>query len=882
MNNLSKTMRTKAALYTVPALVICAVLVIVYGVNNIFPFGSGSVVFDDMGQTSVPLFTAFWDVLHGDGSALFNWNTGTGVYIGNTMSQFLSPLTPLFFLICPRGMIASSMSFFVMLKLVLMTLSMMFFLDKTFKISSLWKIIFSILYPFSGYVFQLYTNIDWLDIAIFFPLLIVAFKYLTVKGKFLPYVIILALCSARSLYLSYMIFLFLILVGGLYIIMLVPKVKRKSVILNFGIGSVSALLISAAFSLPTYFYLTSSSRYEKTKGFVDLLTTEMSINKAKIGMIIIMAALPIAIIGFMLMRFLEEKRKITFFILALCVLGVQVVFENINLIWHMGSYVLFPMRYAFMFSFVLLAACAFAIERFGKEIFKGKGVLSGIMMAFSVALAGFAAYLVFSGKVFSNVMNSGYKYSTFYDNAKYGFLFFLILALCYFLLLNFGKKRIGIVLMCIVLMLETGIYANRAFTPTIERKREYGIEFIDDCNQINEKTQIETDNMSRIKNTDSSMNSNYPLLLNHSSPSNFTHIIPSSLAQTMKKLGYSTIYTRILDTGGSLLTDAILNYEYTLTQKATDDEAYTFVESIGDYNIYENKFKLPFGFVVNDGVFDDDLLGGNAFEVNNKIYKILSGDSEDIIETKGRNVSRNTDTVEFKIEVEGTKKLYYLNSATGWGSQKIYVNGEVVGVPTMGNIENTSYKATFNNNLIDLGTFSDTNVSVSVKTTNNKALLHNAVVGVMDIQKLADLCKGYDYDSQAVAEGRNLDLTVNSKGNDNHLFLPMVYYSSWACTVNGEKVEPKNTLGSFMAIELDEGVNAVSMKFTPKGLSEGIIISAVSIALLAAYLIFRKYKPLDPESSSLPLRALEGAYIIITAGVFVLLYVVPVFYSLVL
>lgn len=881
MHDKAERKRVKLILYLASGLAAAAILLIVYAINGIYPFGSESVVYDDLVQNSVPVLTAFWDVLHGDASPLFNWNTGAGVSIFHNVTEFFSPFSPLFFLICPRDSITEWMSYFVMLKLVLMSLTMMFFIEKHFRIASVWKIVLSLLYPFSGYVLQLYTNIEWLDIAIFFPLLITALLHLFKKGKILPYILLLALCAARSLYITYMVYLFLIFVGGLYIILIVPKNTRKTSIYNFGLGSVFGLLVSAAISLPSFFYLTTTSRYESTKGFIGILSAENILSNPKLGMVIIMTALPFSVICLMLLKFREEKKSISFIFLSLGTLGLQVFFESINLFWHMGSYVLFPMRYAFMLSFVIIAGCAYALERFGSELFKSNGLKSRLMVILGLAFAGGAAYLFLSGRVYSQVTDSAYKYEAFFDNVFFALIFFILVFACYIILFKFGSKRVGSILICLVFAFETGVSVNRAFSKSLVRASEYNTSFIYDCLNITANTSLKNDNLSRIKNSDSSLNSNYPLVLNHSALSNFTHLIPPQISSAMKSLGYSRVYTRVLDTGGTLLTDALLNCKHTLTTKTLDDDAYTLLETMGEYNIYSDNYTLPFGLVVGEGILNESFLDGNALENNNKIYKLLSGGSEGIFEVLTVPSKTYKNSVSFSVKVEGTKRLYCSNALTDFFSGSFSVNGRIIEIPTLGNSNNMLYKALFNNNLVDLGTFTDETVNVTFVAMNNKADFSSVMVGVMDTAKLDKLCKSYEnYDSNASAIGRTLELDVKSNSDGEYLFLPVVYYDSWACRVNGVKTEPIQVMGSFMAVKLTNGENHVLMKYTPKGLNQGIVISLLSFACLALILIRRRKRALDPESSGLAFKILEKGYIVGIIVLFEVFYVFPIIFTL--
>ncbi len=81
---------------------------------------------------------------------------------------------------------------------------------------------------------------------------------------------------------------------------------------------------------------------------------------------------------------------------------------------------------------------------------------------------------------------------------------------------------------------------------------------------------------------------------------------------------------------------------------------------------------------------------------------------------------------EYHVAVEGNKALYIniadinnidgdANSSRLISSMHIYVNDEPVLIPTLGDVKNTAYFTDYNNNLVYLGCFSDTNVSIRIE-----------------------------------------------------------------------------------------------------------------------------------------------------------------------
>ena len=127
--------------YAFAGLVTVAVLLVIYAINGIYPFGSGSVVCDDMVQQTISNYTYFWDYLHsgGDKSLLFNWQTAAGTQVLTTGFYILKPWEIVFTLLCPRDNIVSGIPFLIMFKMSMAAFSMVFFLRKEFKIEPYWQ-----------------------------------------------------------------------------------------------------------------------------------------------------------------------------------------------------------------------------------------------------------------------------------------------------------------------------------------------------------------------------------------------------------------------------------------------------------------------------------------------------------------------------------------------------------------------------------------------------------------------------------------------------------------------------------------------------------------------------------------------------------------------
>ncbi len=80
------------------------------------------------------------------------------------------------------------------------------------------------------------------------------------------------------------------------------------------------------------------------------------------------------------------------------------------------------------------------------------------------------------------------------------------------------------------------------------------------------------------------------------------------------------------------------------------------------------------------------------------------------------------------------------------------------------------------------------------------------------------------------------------------LLFTIPWDDGWTCYVDGQKTDLVKVLDLFMAVQVSPGEHSFEMKFVPEGLRLGITISAVSLVLMLAYILFGR-KLLDKIAS---------------------------------
>lgn len=922
--------------YILLFLITTAILFTVYAIKEIFPFGDKSIVYADFAQSYVPQFYHYWDVLNGYKNPFFDWYSGTGISMVST--DMLSPFN-LFFLLIPRDGILNSMSFFFALKVVVSAITCYIFINRVFKnINIGYKIGFSVLYSMSGYVLQYYSNIKWLDIVAVFPILMLGFYYLMKKEKILLYAISLTVIMLENFYVSTQVLIFLLFTGGLYIVLMVSKREKGYKSFLLAVGTVFGIGLSLFKSLPTFATLMGSSRGEgnANRNYFSIINVvfkdKLSGNDMNKWFMLMGLEIAIVLCIILIARFVKHKRATLFFIGEMLVVCLPIIFEGANKLWHTGSYAGFPMRSGFTISFVFIVGACYCLNfedkyRLRKRAYAGlkvekreneqlneqsmqnsdvtenvkKRKLSGMVAtldrirnktAVSVILGIIGIISVcFTIPFLLNASELIKRYGCFFLNTKdYTIAFNYLKAVAFVmvgsvLILSMKKMKLKSLLIVLAVIIPLSVSAYSFIGVNMYVYPEQQPQFIYDTEKLNDSLPAEDNVLNRIKVSDNSLNTNYPFILQRGSLSNWTHTVSGESIKAMKSMGYSGAYTRMIDTGGTLLTDAVMGIKNTLTKEILPSEAYTLNTTVGEYNYYNNNYTLPTCLVADDDITKIKTVSTENVRVNNAIYHSLSDDTENIMEELSAtsklgcfyNVKNENLTLRYTIKVTGKKMLYFKTSEK---NITITVNGQVQKVPTYLGEEKVTYPSEFNNNLLSLGVFENGVVSVSL-SANREITESQFHLYVFDMEKLDILCEYYSYcEDNATTTSNSLSTTVTTDENGQVLFVPVCYDKGWSAKVNGKNVEISPAINEgFMAVPLEEGVNEVEMKFTPHNMVAGTIITLVFVALLMLYIYFKKESDNSQPPKVVAVVSQALLYLILI-GATVVIYIVPIIYEI--
>lgn len=251
----------KVLKHTMSAAAAGGLLLVLYAMKELFPFGEFTVSWCDMNQQVVPLLCEFKDILEGKGSLFLNLQNAGGMNFWGVFLFFIS--SPFTFLVAfvEKWQMMRFANILVLLKIMLCAGCASVFFDRIFpKLRPFFTVLLSISYAFCGYTMLFYQNMVWLDMMYLFPLFLLSLHHLAKTGSLAPYAFCLAAMITVNFYLGYMVVLFLILAAGIWVFFFSPHTIRGERIIQLAAGTLGAALLSAVVWLPALLQYLISAR----------------------------------------------------------------------------------------------------------------------------------------------------------------------------------------------------------------------------------------------------------------------------------------------------------------------------------------------------------------------------------------------------------------------------------------------------------------------------------------------------------------------------------------------------------------------------------------------------------------------------------------------
>ena len=795
----------------------CVLFCLLLFFRGFYPFGNGSVMLTDMYDECVPALYRFYDIITGHKNIFYEFQASGGINLyTETINEICNPFNYVL-LLWKRENIYLAVNVLLLLYVVAAACSAHFFLIRVWDKSSKLNFLLSLCYAFSGYFAYNFQILRWMILPVIFPIFLLSGLRLLREQKGGMYAFLLGYQIFLSVQHGFMTLLFCLFTSGIWLYCIEDKKTRKNSCFYMAFYTAAGLLFSAVCLLPTIFTLFTSSRagangsYFKVfaeHGLRDLFERLFQFCHPVLG-------------GLLIYYFYKNTRqhgvkemlrnpKIRFVLLWNAFLWITVLLQPANLLWHMGSYVCFPVRYGYMLVAALLCLIKMLEEHLTEE---GKNMaVSHVAEIFlSAGAAALLAGAVILLKNKESEIVSGFLSLTISATHTKEACIVLIILLFIFaaVMMAITKRKNSFPMLLITAAVCSYCYFNMISLPEQFREnQELSYQMMAEQYRGVKQTDLKALLERHKQNT--AFPRNAALIDGESSLSGYFPTADANFQSTMEKLGYLTPWVSTIDIGGTKISDFFFSH------------AFYVKEGSADFSLEEN---LP--LENQQRLLEMMLPNAVSSEDNSSIFEIVSG-----------NVTDDSESGNMILNLEDAATIY-LDAAVTADKLQITVNEESI-TPPMIQMHDHPHA------LICLGTFDGGKVRISLKDVMGKAYsTEHAKIGILKENQWNEAMEKADtlFPAEKIyvhSKGIRCSLSASEDFEDGALILPLNAVEGWEAYIDKAPAPVYHIGGCFLGISITEGTHALELTYAPPFFKIGGILSFVGIALMLLFFIFGK------------------------------------------
>ena len=896
----------KKLVFVLPPIIVLLATLGLFKANGLYPYGTKTISWCDMDQQVIPLLIDFKDILSGKESFFFSFKNAGGMNFYGVFFFFLS--SPFSFLVAfvDKAEIISFANVLVMLKMCAIAFTASLYFKKKYPDNPLLNVFLSVLYAYSGYVMMYYQNVIWLDIVYLFPVLLLGLEYLK-EGKKALFIGALAACVAVNYYLSYMVVVFLLLYVGLWLWLS----KDRKFAVSFTVSCILAALVSAVVWLPSLIQYFSSGR---TTSILDNLRSSSIFTAYETTLPTVFSVLflfPFALLGKK-----DEKDNFMRRVLFVATL-IPLILEPINKMWQTGSYMSFPSRYGFITIFLCLTLAMDGMAKERKTIteevdeknaslplverIKQNWKIELPRYAVSIVCVLFAVWYLSISKSYTlehvETMDQ-YSHSLWGNEASFEALLKLyVLALLFgalwYVLHHYKLFKPVFLWISVGVMVLSELYvAPMTYMLTPAHEVDWHADVMETADVI------EDDNFYRVTTDRSYSGRDFDMnlmgSLGYNGLGHYTSLTSERYMTAIKQFGYTSYWMEVGNSGGTLLTDALMSVKYQIRSKNNSEDS---VYKGNYYQIDPMEYTLPLGIIAQADIVKQaetadyshraelqeilyhDFFGDNgavkSYGLEVASFKNLTVTEEDgkyVLEPKG------TGSIAFKIPIQGTETVYFNAFDENTNALNQRINKKfTVSAP---NITVNEYPKQRENGLLKLGEYSSGNTATQKSITVTASVKEKVTVRDLGVVTINNETLKKDVRAAktiGLTSGKSSLEGIYTADGGECVFLSIAYDKGMSLKINGKKAELFEVYDGFTAFYLEEGVNKIELTYTPKGFGLGLSLTLLGIGgcvALAALWIWKKYSLRIPKAGE---EILYWGWIAAGAVVVIIVYMVPLF-----
>lgn len=829
-----------------------------FAYRQMAPFGPSSLLTVDLGQQYVDFFAYFRNIILHHPSALFySFSKGLGGEMLGTNAYYLfSPLN-LILLFFPGKWLTSGIMVLTLVRYGLAGLTFAWLLLRT-RLQNGFRIwAFSTAYALNGWMIANQLNMIWLDAMIILPLIIWGLLKLIHDGRLGTYIAWLAVMMIDNYYMAWMICLFTILVVLWQLPTLADWRTRLRATGRYLASSVASAGIAAITLLPTFYALTTSKgtytetaissklEYQPLKMLGKLVPGSFDFNQMPSGQ-------PNIYIGMLLMigaglyffnsRVKWSQRLVAglvtiFFILSFC-------YEPLDLLWHAGQ---FPVWYPYRFSFIFAFWCILLAARV-------------LQPSYQLQWPGALAILIISGLVFW--LTGQLKLSYLSTSQRLIGLGFVVVSLAALMIARRNSPRLYDFLIVLIVACDVGTSAFTSLNKIAYVSQDEFGKYTQQLDQASRQLKRHDSGFYRIAKTFMRTKDD-PMQGDFYSADHFGSTLEPPIPAFMGAIGQPAGDGFVSYDNGTQVSDALLGFKYTMTARHHGIENGDQIMPLSGYRpdwtrlpkvdqtkmitSRKNAAALPIAFGASSEIFQLGKATLDPLSYQSQIFQALAGRPiNQPLFTVQNFTSVQFNNVQAAHQITGTtfRKQNLLKPATiklkftppTNDSYYLTLGPEVKDSATISlNRRDFSQYDTYRDTVvINLAHHQKGKpVTITFRLKKTSAWLQNVSVYCLKQRAFNNSLKALQQSPLKIQKATPTSIkgTVHIHHGQSALMTTIPAATGWHVRIDGQRVQPRTVISTFMALPITSGTHQVEFYYRPPFLILGAVITVISLGL---------------------------------------------------
>ena len=811
----------------------------IFVINKVYPFGNKHILIEDLFHQHYPFLNGFWHKLRESGISQWSWTASAGHDYITIIAYYLA--SPLNFLaiLAPQTWLREILALALLIKIGCAGLFTGMFLRYAFKQDGLparWTgmalPVFSSLYALCAFTLGFFWTTTWFDSFALLPLVMLGLMALMNEGKYRLYVISLALAILTNFYMGLYICIFVALTFFNHCI--IQKLKGRDFLRKLGliaacsilaIGMTSVLLVPSWFNLQNI-YKQKSANFPPNlvwyESFFNLLgnfiaftppSSFMGTPNLYCGMISVLLA------GVFAASKKVSLREKTALIGTIVFMFVSCNTHLLYCIWNGFRYpYLIPGRFTFLISFalVVIAYRAFLLA----EDIKWQSLL--VMGASSLL---FLVSAVF-GPQGKNAIIGSAVLCAFY------LLLFYLHSVNKWKMRQFARSAL-----LLAIIAEISITSWIAIKGANFKIRDDYPDHYEQIQAVLANRQPAGNNFYRTE-IDQFYTSMDPYIYNYNGISFFSTTIDDGVCMFMRGLGLMTGLNYLLYSDATPLTNTFLNMRYLISCEeypAIDSTYWKNIARAGDAILFENRYYLPLGFMVNVDLSGYAHDSKNSFFSQNDLFRRATGLDGSLFMIK--ELEKDTSTsktntqgkITWKCEIPFDGMFYVYCRSDKQTRVDVSVNGNFL--QNLYILNKSPYVSKVDNlTKGDIVSFTaESDMSIFLGRFNPELFEQGYRLLASQPLNLTKFTDTYVCGNITTFNGGLLYTSIPANKN-------------WNVFVDGKKSNIVAIDNAMLAVRLNKGYHKIEFRYFNKSFLAGIITSLVSLGVFVMMIMMNKRK----------------------------------------